>query len=167
MKVLVTGGAGYIGSHTLIALCKAGYEPVVLDNFVNSKTESVSRVETITGRTIPVEPLDVRDVAALTGAMQRHEVSAVIHFAALKAVGESVEKPLAYYDNNVVGTIRLLQAMQSAGVKSIIFSSSATVYGSPDSVPILESAALRPESPYGQTKVMAEQIVHRILLLSW
>ena len=159
MKVLVTGGAGYIGSHTLIALCKAGYEPVVLDNFVNSKTESVSRVQTITGRTIPVEPLDVRDVAALTGAMQRHEVSAVIHFAALKAVGESVEKPLAYYDNNVVGTIRLLQAMQSAGVKSIIFSSSATVYGSPDSVPILESAALRPESPYGQTKVMAEQIV--------
>ena len=159
MNILVTGGAGYIGSHTLIALCQAGYVPVVIDSFVNSKPESVSRVEKITERAIAVEAIDVRDVKTVTAIMKRHKISAVIHFAALKAVGESVAQPLAYYDNNVVGTIRLLQAMQAAGVKTIIFSSSATVYGTPEVVPILETAPLQPESPYGYTKVMAERMI--------
>lgn len=158
-KILVTGGAGYIGSHTLVALCAAGYSPVVVDNFVNSNRESISRVEKIVGQSIPLEALDVRDVDAASTLIEREQISAVIHFAALKAVGESVEKPLLYYDNNVIGTLRLLQAMERVGVKSLIFSSSATVYGAPAAVPILESAALQPESPYGQTKLMSEQMI--------
>ena len=166
MKILVTGGAGYIASHTLIALCEAGYLPVVLDSFVNSKPESVSRVEKITGCAIAVEAIDVRDVKTVTAIMKRHEISAVIHFAALKAVGESVAQPLAYYDNNVVGTLRLLQAMQAADVKTIIFSSSATVYGTPEAVPILETAPLRPENPYGYTKLMAERMIQDAALAS-
>lgn len=158
-KILVTGGAGYIGSHTLVALCKAGYAPVVLDNFINSKLESVARVESITSSKIPLEVIDVRDVAAVITILRAHEISAVIHFAALKAVGESVEQPLKYYDNNVIGTFALLQAMAAAAVKTLIFSSSATVYGAPSAVPIPESATLQPENPYGQTKAMAEQII--------
>jgi UDP-glucose 4-epimerase len=156
---LVTGGAGYIGSHTLLALIAAGFQPVVFDNLSNGRAESVRRVERLTGQPIPFIEGDIRDTERVVQTINAHRITSVIHFAALKAVGDSVAKPLAYYENNVGGTLSLLQAMAATGVKTLVFSSSATVYGDPDFSPIPESAALRPASPYGQTKVMCEQII--------
>ena len=135
-RILVTGGAGYIGSHTCVELLRAGHEVVVLDNLCNARRESLRRVTELTGRDFPFVEADVRDRAALDALLRSHEIHAVIHFAGLKAVGESVEKPLLYWDNNVCGTVTLLAAMAAAGVKTMVFSSSATVYGDPPSVPI-------------------------------
>lgn len=129
MKILVTGGAGYIGSHTCVELLQAGHEVVVLDNFSNSNPEALKRVEQITGRMPFLVQGDIREQSNIESALRNHQCNAVIHFAGLKAVGESVEKPLTYYDNNVIGTHRLLNAMQNCGVFTLVFSSSATVYG--------------------------------------
>lgn len=163
-SLLVTGGAGYIGSHTLIELISAGYRPVVVDNYANSSPDVLSRVESLTGCAIERVQADVRDAAALDAVFERSRaagkpIRCVIHFAALKAVGESVQKPLDYYDNNICGTLSLLQAMERAGVDQIIFSSSATVYGEPEALPYVESHRIAPTNPYGQTKAMVEQIL--------
>jgi UDP-glucose 4-epimerase len=157
--ILVTGGAGYIGSHTCVALIEAGYTPLVLDNLCNSSPVSLDRVAQISGTRPPFIEGDVRDAALLTGLFESHDIAAVIHFAGLKAVGESVEQPLAYYDNNVSGTVTLLQVMHNAGVNRIIFSSSATVYGDPASVPIREDFPLSATNPYGRSKLMIEEML--------
>ncbi|MDP2026300.1 UDP-glucose 4-epimerase GalE [Sulfuriferula sp.] len=157
--ILVTGGAGYIGSHTCVALIEAGYTPLVLDNLCNSSPVSLGRVAQISGTRPQFIEGDVRDAALLTGLFESHDIAAVIHFAGLKAVGESVEQPLAYYDNNVSGTVTLLQAMHNAGVNRIIFSSSATVYGDPASVPIREDFPLSATNPYGRSKLMIEEML--------
>lgn len=160
MKVLVTGGAGYIGSHTCVQMLAAGMEPVVVDNLSNSKEEALRRVERIAGRPIVFYRADIRDKAALREILARHPVEAVVHFAGLKAVGESVAQPLRYYDNNVAGTVTLCEAMQEAGVKRIVFSSSATVYGEPHAVPIREDFPVGAvTNPYGRSKFMIEQIL--------
>lgn len=159
MKILVTGGAGYIGSHTCVALCERGFEPVVFDNFANSSPEAVRRVGEIVGRAIPCIEGDVRDRAALVEAMDRHGVEGVIHFAALKAVGESMTQPLAYFDNNISGTIAVLDAMRSASVRHLVFSSSATIYGEASQVPVQEGSALSVTNPYGRTKMVMEQLI--------
>jgi len=158
--ILVTGGAGYIGSHTCVELLGAGYEVVVIDNFCNSKPEALRRVEAIAGRKLlAFHNADVRDRAALRELFKAHAIDAVIHFAALKAVGESVAKPLMYYDNNIAGTVALTEVMGEAGVKSLVFSSSATVYGDPASVPIREDFPTGPTNPYGRTKWMMEFVL--------
>ncbi|QKJ66677.1 UDP-glucose 4-epimerase GalE [Deefgea piscis] len=159
MYILLTGGAGYIGSHTYIELVKAGFKPVILDNFNNAKPEVLERLKTITGQAIEWVKADVRDRAALDAVFARWSFSAVVHFAGWKAVGESVAKPLEYYDNNVVGTLRLLDAMKAANVKNLVFSSSATVYGDPHAVPILEDFPLSATNPYGRSKLMVEDIL--------
>ena len=158
-SILVTGGAGYIGSHTCVELLNAGYAVTVLDNYCNSKPEALNRVERITGKSLSRVQGDVRDRAALEAALRSSGATAVIHFAGLKAVGESGEKPLDYYDNNVVGTLRLLEAMQACGVKSLVFSSSATVYGAPQFLPYTEAHPFAPTNPYGRTKLMVEDIL--------
>ena len=158
-KVLVTGGAGYIGSHACVALIEAGYEVVVLDNLCNSSLIALQRVENICGGVPLYIEGDIRDRHCLNQIFQTHEISSVLHFAGLKAVGESVSMPLEYYDNNVTGSLVLLAAMQQAGVSKLVFSSSATVYGDPVSVPIRENFALAPTSPYGRTKLMVETIL--------
>jgi UDP-glucose 4-epimerase len=158
-KVLVTGGAGYIGSHTCIALAEAGYEMVVFDNLSNSSLESLRRVESITGAAIGFVEGDVRDAHALNDLFESEQIDAVIHFAGLKAVGESVEVPLKYYDNNMHGTLTLCEVMRNHGCKRMIFSSSATVYGEPQSVPIREDSPLSPTNPYGRSKLMVEEIL--------
>ena len=157
--ILITGGAGYIGSHTLIELLRAGFDLVVVDNLSNSKQEALRRVERISGKALKFYPLDVRDREGLTRVFREHAIAAVIHFAGLKAVGESVEKPLEYYDNNVTGTLVLLEVMAHAGVKTIVFSSSATVYGDPQSVPIREDFPLSATNPYGRSKLMVEEML--------
>lgn len=157
--ILVTGGAGYIGSHTCVALAEAGERYLVLDNFSNSRHSVLERVGRITGRIPECIEGDVRDAALLGKLLASHAIDAVIHFAALKAVGESVSQPLAYYDNNVAGTVTLLQAMQAAGVRTLVFSSSATVYGDPASLPIREDFPLSATNPYGWTKLMMEQVL--------
>lgn len=159
MTILVTGGAGYIGSHTCVELLDHGYDLVVVDNFSNSNRSSLDRVAEITGKEITLYEADVLDQTALEKIFSNHKIEAVIHFAALKAVGESVEKPLLYYNNNVAGTISLLETMVKYGVKNFVFSSSATVYGDPASVPITEDFPLGPTNPYGWTKAMMEQIL--------
>ncbi|MDZ4075761.1 MAG: UDP-glucose 4-epimerase GalE [Hylemonella sp.] len=159
MMIFVTGGAGYIGSHTCVELLQAGFEVTVYDNFSNSSPESIRRVEKITGRAVHLVEGDIRDRHALSDALQRSKASAVIHFAGLKAVGESVEQPLRYYENNVVGTLCLLQAMGDSGVKKLVFSSSATVYGDPVHLPITEDHPLSATNPYGRTKLMIEEIL--------
>ncbi|RKD23147.1 UDP-glucose 4-epimerase GalE [Ammoniphilus oxalaticus] len=159
MAILVTGGAGYIGSHACVELLNEGYDIVVVDNFSNSKPTSLKRVEEITGKTFPFYEADLLDCAALDRIFQENEIEAVIHFAGLKAVGESVEKPLSYYHNNITGTLVLCEVMQAHGVYNIVFSSSATVYGSPEKVPIKETAALQTTNPYGRTKLMIEEIL--------
>jgi UDP-glucose 4-epimerase len=158
-RLLVTGGAGYIGSHTAVALLEAGHEVVSLDNYSNSSPRALERVQRIAGRPLAAVEGDVRDDALLDRLFARHAFDGVIHFAALKAVGESVAKPLAYYENNVGGTLALLRAMQAAGVRRFVFSSSATVYGAPDSLPITEDAPIRTTNPYGATKAMVEQVL--------
>lgn len=157
--ILVTGGAGYIGSHTVIQLIEAGFQVVILDNLCNSKREVIRRIETICGVRPEFLMGDVRDRELLRSVFNHHRVDAVIHFAGLKAVGESVAKPLSYYDNNVTGSIILCEEMALAGVKTFVFSSSATVYGDPESVPITESSRLNATNPYGQSKLMVEEIL--------
>ncbi|NII10581.1 UDP-glucose 4-epimerase GalE [Oleiagrimonas sp. C23AA] len=159
MRVLVTGGAGYIGSHTCVALTEKGFEPVVFDNFCNASPEAIRRVEGIVGRNIPVIEGDVRNRRALLDAIESHGIEAVIHFAALKSVGESVAHPLSYFDNNITGTITLLDAMQGASVHRLVFSSSATVYGQAERVPATEDSALSVTNPYGRTKLVMEQLI--------
>ncbi len=158
--ILVTGGAGYIGSHTIIELLAAGYEVLAVDSLVNSSRESIRRVEKITGKQVPLIVADLRDEEAMRLLFGKRAFDAVIHFAALKAVGESVAKPLDYYHNNIGGTFTLLRCMHDSGVKRIVFSSSATVYGDPESVPLVESAKTGPTNPYGHTKHMVEQILN-------
>lgn len=158
MKILVTGGAGYIGSHTNIELLEAGFEVVVLDNLSNSKTESLSRVEKITDKKITFIQGDVRDRDCLQNIFNNHSIDAVIHFAGLKAVGESCEQPLSYYDNNVYGSMVLAQEMEKAGIKKLVFSSSATVYGDPEKLPLTEDMPLSTTNPYGASKLMVENI---------
>jgi len=158
--VLVTGGAGYIGSHTCVSLLEAGHKVVVVDNLCNAHEEALHRVEKLAKR--PLEAfyrVDVRDDEAMAAVFRAHPIDVVIHFAALKSVGESVSSPLAYYDNNVGGTIALLRAMSKAGVPRIVFSSSATVYGEPAEMPIKEDCATAPENPYGWTKWMMERVL--------
>ena len=159
MRVLVTGGAGYIGSHTCVELLAAGYEVVVLDNLVNSSAESISRVQEIAGKRMVFYKVDLLDRQAVSTVFEKETIDAVIHFAGLKAVGESVEMPLNYYHNNITGTLVLLEVMGEHGVKNFVFSSSACVYGDPATVPITEEFPLQPTNPYGQTKVMIEQIL--------
>ncbi|NUW69744.1 UDP-glucose 4-epimerase GalE [Vibrio coralliilyticus] len=157
MNVLVTGGMGYIGSHTCIQMIDAGMTPVIFDNLYNSKKSVLKRVEQVTGVAPSFIEGDIRDKQALVAVMKAHQINAVIHFAGLKAVGESVEKPLEYYDNNVNGTLVLVDAMREVGVKSIVFSSSATVYGDPASVPITEDFPTSATNPYGRSKLMVEE----------
>jgi UDP-glucose 4-epimerase len=157
--ILVTGAAGFIGSHTCVELLQAGFDVVALDNLSNSSHESMLRVEKITGRAPIWVQADVRDRPALDAVLREHRIDAAIHFAGLKAVGESVAQPLAYFDNNINGTVTLLQALKDANVKNVVFSSSATVYGDPDSVPIPESAPLRTTNPYGRSKLIVEQML--------
>lgn len=159
MHILVTGGAGYIGSHTCVELLQAGHEVVVFDNLSNASPVSLERVAQITGKAPTFIQGDVRDKGALAQIFAHQSIDAVIHFAGLKAVGESVAKPLAYYDNNVVGTLRLLEAMGEAGVKTLVFSSSATVYGDPREVPIREDFPLSATNPYGRSKLIIEDIL--------
>lgn len=159
MQILITGGAGYIGSHACVELLEAGYEIVVVDNFVNSKPAVLKRIEEITGRRFRFYKVDIRDREGLRKVFDENKIGAVVHFAGLKAVGESVAYPLAYYHNNVAGTIVLCQVMQEYGVKKMVFSSSATVYGHPDKVPIKEDFPLKPVNPYGRTKFMIEEIL--------
>ena len=157
--ILVTGGAGYIGSHTCVELQNAGYGVTVFDNFSNSSPESLRRVARITGKSPVLVEGDIRDGTALKRALANSGAAAVIHFAGLKAVGESVEHPLAYYDNNVVGTVRLLEAMRDAKVKTLVFSSSATVYGDPQRLPLTEDHPLSATNPYGRSKLMIEDML--------
>lgn len=157
--VLVTGGAGYIGSHTVVELLQAGWDVVVVDNLSNASAESLRRVEAITGREAPLVVADVRDSDALDAVLRSQRFDAVIHFAGLKAVSESVADPVSYYENNVGGSLVLLRAMAARGVRRIVFSSSATVYGDPSAVPIRESAPLAPTNPYGHSKAMIERIL--------
>jgi UDP-glucose 4-epimerase len=160
--ILVTGGAGYIGSHTCVALLEAGHEVVVVDNLSNSSEESLRRVREITGKDLVFCKADVLDDEALEGVFRAHRFGAVIHFAALKAVGESVAEPLRYYRNNVTGTVTLLEACRRHGVKDFVFSSSATVYGDPARVPITEDFPLQVTNPYGRTKLMMEDVLRDV-----
>ncbi|WP_456267357.1 UDP-glucose 4-epimerase GalE [Kushneria sp. AK178] len=158
--ILVTGGAGYIGSHTVLALLESGHDVLVLDNFCNASRKSLERVSTLTGRQVRWVEGDIRDAELLDDVFKQNDIDSVIHFAGLKAVGESVQKPLAYFDNNVNGTLVLCDAMSRAGVKKIVFSSSATVYGDPESVPIREDFPTAATNPYGRSKLMVEEILH-------
>lgn len=159
MAILVTGGAGYIGSHTCVALAQAGYDSVVIDNLSNSSKKSLDRVEKITGRKIKFYECDILDKDGMRKVFAENEIDAVIHFAGLKAVGESVAEPLKYYENNIGGTICLIDVMEEFNVKKMVFSSSATVYGITDKVPLTEDLPTSANSPYGQTKLMIEQIL--------
>ena len=159
MKILVTGGAGYIGSHTVLELLDAGYDVLAADNFVNSKPAAVKRLRQLATRPFDFEETDLTNPEAALALFSRRKIDAVIHFAGLKAVGESVQKPLEYYRNNLFSTLNLLMAMKQNGVGRFVFSSSATVYGDPASVPIREDFPLSATNPYGQTKLMIEQIL--------
>ena len=164
MKILVTGGAGFIGSHTLVELLEAGREVVVMDNFINSKPESLERVRKITGKDFKFYEADMLDIAALDKIFEENpDIGAVVHFAGLKAVGESCSQPLRYYTNNISGTLKLLDSMNRHGVKRIVFSSSATVYGLPKEVPIKEDFPLKTYNPYGETKLMTERILSDLI----
>lgn len=158
-SILITGGCGYIGSHTCVELLRAGYAVTILDNLCNSKSVVVERLERISGRRPDLRVGDIRDATLLRGLFADQSFSAVIHFAGLKAVGESVAQPLSYYDNNVSGTLCLLQAMRERAVRTLVFSSSATVYGDPASVPITEGSALGASNPYGRSKLMIEEVL--------
>ncbi len=165
MSILVTGGSGYIGSHTVVELLNSGYEVVVLDNLVNSSKESLHRVEEITGKKVQFYQADIRNREALEDVFTKESIDCCIHFAGLKAVGESVQLPWEYYENNITGTLCLLDVMRKHGVKNIIFSSSATVYGDPDQVPVTEQSPVKKcTNPYGTTKAMLEQILTDIQL---
>jgi len=159
MNVLVTGGAGFIGSHTTVELLNNGDEVIVVDNLCNSKKEALNRVEEITGKSVTFYKVDLLDEESLDNIFSDHDIDAVIHFAGYKAVGESVEKPLMYYHNNITGTITLCEVMEKHGVTDIVFSSSSTVYGDPDEVPIKEDAPISATNPYGRTKLYIEEIL--------
>ncbi len=163
-KIIVTGGAGYIGSHTCVELVAAGYEPVIIDNFSNSEPYMVDRINELTNKDLKVYEGDCTDIELLRRAFSETEnLTGVIHFAAFKAVGESSEKPLKYYENNLVSTINLLKVMQEKSIQGLVFSSSCTVYGQPDVLPVTEETPLKPaESPYGRTKQMCEDIIHDV-----
>ena len=160
--ILVTGGAGYIGSHTVVELLAAGYDVAIVDNLCTSKRSVLGRIARIAEREPLFVEADIRNRSAIERLFAQHPFEAVIHFAGLKAVGESVEQPLRYYDNNVLGSLVLIETMASAGVKTLVFSSSATVYGDPQSVPIREDAPLTATNPYGQTKLMIENILRDV-----
>ncbi|MBQ8284377.1 MAG: UDP-glucose 4-epimerase GalE [Clostridia bacterium] len=160
--ILVTGGCGYIGSHTVLELLNKNYEVVVVDNFSNSSFESLRRVQKITGKQVIFYEADIRDAAAMDKVFLSHKIDAVIHFAAFKAVGESCRLPLKYYENNISGTVSLLQVMEKHNVKKIIFSSSATVYGDPERLPLDENCRLSTTNPYGSTKLMMENIMQDV-----
>ena len=164
--ILVTGGAGYIGSHTCVELLQEGYEVIVVDNLSNASQESLRRVEEITGKSLDFVEADIRDSDALHRIFDQHSIEAVIHFAGLKAVGESVERPLHYYDNNVQGSLVLFEVMQQHKVTRVVFSSSATVYGSSSDDPVAEDAPLGAVNPYGQSKLMVEQILRDLCVSS-
>ena len=157
--ILVTGASGFIGSHTCVELLQSGFNVVALDNLCNSSRKALDRVGQISGRELALQEADIRDRAALDAILSAQQIDAVIHFAGLKAVGESVEKPLLYFDNNVGGTINLLEALATANVKNFVFSSSATVYGDPEVLPLVETARLSVTNPYGRSKLMVEQIL--------
>lgn len=159
MRIFVTGGTGYIGSHTCISLLDAGYEPVIVDNLSNSKKAVLDRLAQITGRELTFHEGDILDQALLERILEEEKIEAVIHFAGLKAVGESVSIPVAYYENNMAGTVSLLKAMENKGVRCIVFSSSATVYGDPETLPIPETAPLSATNPYGRTKLFIEEML--------
>jgi UDP-glucose 4-epimerase len=159
MQILVTGGAGYIGCHTCVVLAERGHQVVIADSFANSSPEVLPRLRRVIGAPVSAHRLDIRDRAALAKLFAKYAFDAVVHFAALKAVGESCERPLDYFDNNIAGTIALLQTMKSAQVRRLVFSSSATVYGAPDTVPVCEDAPLRVTNPYGRTKLVTEQLI--------
>ena len=161
-RILITGSTGYIGSHTVVELMAAGHDAFIIDNLCNSKASVLDRIERIAGRRPGFARIDVRDRPALRQLFADHRFDAVIHFAGLKAVGESVEKPLAYYDNNVSGSVALVECMLEAGLKTIVFSSSATVYGEPATVPIREDFPLSASNPYGRTKLMIEEILRDV-----
>ncbi|MDB5744813.1 MAG: UDP-galactose 4-epimerase [Polaromonas sp.] len=163
MNILLTGGAGYIGSHTCVALIEAGFTPVILDNFSNSQPAVLRRLEAITGQAVACEKGDVLDTPWVETVLRRHRIAAVLHFAGDKAVGESVAQPLKYYRNNIGGAVSLLEAMQGAGCKTLVFSSSATVYGDPASVPITEGFPRQHTNPYGHTKLVIEDILASVL----
>lgn len=159
MRIAITGGAGYIGSHTCVALLEAGHDVIILDNFANAEDDVPDRIAAIAGRVPVVEKLDITEAAPLAQALQGFRPEAVIHFAGLKAVGEAVSQPLAYYDTNVAGSLTLFREMQKVGCNRLVFSSSATVYGDPDQIPIPEAHPLRPTNPYGHSKRMVEQVI--------
>lgn len=159
MNVLVTGGAGFIGSHTVLELLDAGHTVTVVDNLSNASQESLRRVEALTGKSVEFHKLDILDKPALTAAIQGKSIDSVIHFAALKAVGESVSEPLRYYQNNITGTLILCEVLLEQGIRNLVFSSSATVYGDPETVPITEASPLQATNPYGRTKLMMEYIL--------
>ena len=158
MNILVTGGAGYIGSHTVLALIERGHNAVVLDNFCNSSPKVMPRLESLAGTKITLCQVDLRDQNEVLAVLKQHHIDSVIHFAALKAVGESCKQPLQYFDNNIAGTISLLNAMRGAGVNRLVFSSSATVYGDPDHDRIPESAPRFATNPYGRSKLIIEDM---------
>lgn len=160
MSILVTGGAGYIGSHTCVKLLESGHDVVVIDNLSNSNRDAIDRIKTITGKGFLFYCDDLRNGDILNGIFSRHEISSVIHFAGYKAVGESVLNPLKYYDNNIGSTLTLLNSMSEHNVKNIVFSSSATVYGNPETVPIAENCPLAATNPYGMTKLIIENILN-------
>lgn len=162
MNVLVTGGMGYIGSHTVVELIEAGYTPIIVDNLINSSEKVLEKIEMITGVKPKFYHFDLLDVAKLDALFKNESIDAVMHFAALKAVGESVGKPLAYYSNNLIGTLNVLQMMKKYDVNNFVFSSSATVYGSPETNPIREDAPLSTTNPYGTTKLMIEDVLRDI-----
>lgn len=164
MKILVTGGAGYVGSHTCVELLEAGYEVVVVDNLVNSSEEALKRVKDITHKDIKFYEIDLRDKESLEEIFMENKIDAVIHFAGLKAVGESVEIPIRYYNNNLLSTLILCEVMQSFKVKNLVFSSSATVYGNPRTVPITEGFPLSCTNPYGRTKLFIEEILRDLYI---
>ncbi|MBM7839529.1 UDP-glucose 4-epimerase [Alkalihalobacillus xiaoxiensis] len=159
MSILVTGGAGYIGSHTCVELLNAGYDVVIADSFANSHPDTIKKVEAITNKTVTHYDVDLLDSSQLDPIFSKHKIDAVIHFAGLKAVGESVEKPLYYYETNLLSTINLCKTMEAHGVYKLVFSSSATVYGMPDQVPLKETAPLSALNPYGRTKIFIEDIL--------
>lgn len=159
MRILLTGGAGFIGSHTAVEMTQAGHDVVIFDNFCNSDATVLDRLETILGKRLAFEEGDIRDYDRMREVLEKHQIEAVVHFAGLKAVGESCEKPLEYFDNNITGTLVLLQAMKALGIKRIIFSSSATVYGTPQYLPLDEKHPLSVTNPYGRTKLQVEEIL--------
>lgn len=159
MAILITGGAGYIGSHTCVELQNSGYDVVVVDNLCNSKRGVITRIENITGKKVPFYQVDIRDKDGLREVFKKEKIDAVIHFAGLKAVGESVQIPLAYYENNISGTVNLCEVMNEFGVKKIVFSSSATVYGTNETMPLTEDMPLGAINPYGRTKLFIEEIL--------